>query len=146
MHTKTALACATLLIGALSAGSALAQNAPAATGALAGGNGSMTCGDFLQLGHDQQASLAGSIQMDATSSSLTSPSGVGSANNNNTSANGSAMSGNASSKSPGNQNGTVVPLTPLTSGQLVAACQAASPTTTLQDAYSSFGASDSGQK
>jgi hypothetical protein len=146
MHTKTALACVTLLVGALSAGSALAQNAPSATGALAGGNGSMTCGDFLQLSHGEQASLAGSIKMDSTPSSLTSNSGFGSANNNSGTADNSTNSGNPSSTSPGNQNGTLGPDTPLTSGQLVAACQAASPTTTLQDAYSSFGASDSGQK
>jgi hypothetical protein len=163
MHTKTALACATLLVGALSAGSAFAQNAPATTGALAGGNGSMTCGDFLQLGHEQQASLAGSIKMNTTPSSLTSNSGgVGSASNGNNSASNMNGGGNAGSNttiannsngpngdvtnSPGNLKGSIGGNTPLTSGQLIAACQAATPTTSLEDAYAHFGTSDTGQK
>jgi hypothetical protein len=141
MHAKTALACATLLLGALAAGPVLAANSTSGAGALSGGNGSMTCGEFLQLGHQQQASLVGTIKMNSTPSSLTSNSGLSGSNSNNT------MPGSSSNgTTAGNEQGSVVPTTPLTSGQLVAACQAAAPSTSLQDAYSSFGTSDSGQK
>ena len=90
---------------------AAAQNSTDLTGPLA----SMTCADFTALGPTAQADAVKQI----APNSLTSNSGT------------------ATATTPAAA-GTAVAGTPLEAGQLVAACQSAGPTSTVQDAYSHF--------
>src|SRR5207302_900656 len=77
-----------------------------------------TCGEFLKMDSTAQANLVN--EAGKVDSSLTSNSGT---NSSNTSTDNAA----ASVTKPG---------VPLTAGQLVAACQAATPSSTVSDAYS----------
>ena len=104
---------AVLLFGILgtNASFAAAQNSTDLTGPLA----SMTCADFTAMGPTAQADAVKQI----APNSLTSNSGA------------------ATTATPA-ASGTAVAGTPLEAGQLVAACQSAGPTSTVQDAYSHF--------
>jgi hypothetical protein len=82
---------------------------------LSGPLGSMTCADFTAMGPTAQADAVKQIGP----TSLTSNSGT------------------TTTATPA-ASGTAAAGTPLEAGQLVAACQAAGPTSTVHDAYSSF--------
>lgn len=105
-----------MVAAALMGGSAFAQ-AQSQTD-ISGTLGAMSCGDFAKLGPTAQADALKQIGAPNPAGSLTSNSGSGD--------NGA----NATAPSAAG--------TPLTAGQLIAACQAASPTTTVHDAFSSF--------
>ena len=111
MRIRTLTGTAIVCLGMLGATAAMADNA-AATGAGTGTWGATTCGDFTKMDATAQANLV--IQIGQTDTSLTSNSGA------------TAKAGAAST----------TPSTPVTAGQLVAACQAATPASTLQDAIS----------
>ena len=115
MHTKMIVAGSLLAIGLLGSGAAQAQNA---SSSLSGTVGAMTCSDYTRLSADAQASLLTQTDQSNSSSSLTSNSGVA-----------------ANSDKSSNSGAAAIPLN---SGQLIAACQAASPSSTVQDAYSHF--------
>ena len=107
---------AVLVLGMLgaSASVAQAQNSTDISGPL----GSMTCSAFTALSPTAQADALKA----ADANSLTSNSGAST-----TAGNGKVTAG-----------GTTAAGAPLTEGQLIAACQAASPTSSVHDAYSSF--------
>jgi hypothetical protein len=107
MRVQILMGSAILCLGMFGATTAMAA-------AAAGTLGGTTCGDFIKMDATAQASLV--TDAAKTDSSLTSNSG--SANTNGSTA--------AATK----------PATPLTAGQLVAACQAAAPTSTVLDAFS----------
>ena len=132
MRTASVLACITIIAGTIGAGSAFAQSAPTLNSPdiVSGSFGSMTCSDFNALSHAQQVGATRQARDDAAPSSLTSNSGLG---------NISADAGGSSSNSAdGGYTGALGLGAPLNSGQLIAACQAAPASATLQDAYSSF--------
>lgn len=118
MHIKSIAIGAVLALGVMGSGAALAQsstNLPTAVGA-------MTCYDFTQMSASAQT---GALPQTDQNSSLTSNSGV-----------------NNTTKQGANTDSAVAPL--LTAGQLVAACQAAAPSSTVQDAYSHFSTGSTG--
>jgi hypothetical protein len=131
MRMTSLLACITVIAGTICTGSALAQSAPGLNSPdIVGGSfGSMTCADFTSMSHAQQASLTRDAKSDAAPMSLTSNSGTG---------NSSAASGRGNSNDGSGANAGVGLGAPLNSGQLIAACEAAPVSATLQDAYSSF--------
>ena len=106
MRVQILMGSAILCLGMFGATTAMAAGA-------AGTLGGTTCGDFIKMDATAQASLV--TDAAKSDSSLTSNSG--------TTNNGAAA-------------GTTKPATPLTAGQLVAACQAAAPTSTVLDAFS----------
>jgi len=118
MHTKAIAIGTFLALGVMGSGAVLAQSStdlPSSVGA-------MSCSEFTQMSASAQADALPQAKAD---SSLTSNSGVN----------------NSSSKSDNTSN-AAAPL--LNAGQLVAACQAASPSSTVQDAYTHFSTGSSG--
>ena len=107
-----------LVAAALMTGGAYAQAQPQTD--ISGTLGAMSCADFTQMGPTAQADALKQVGAPNPAGSLTSNSGSGDAG------------ANATAPSAAG--------TPLTAGQLIAACQAASPTTTVHDAFSSFNA------
>ena len=118
MHIKAIAIGAVLVFGAMGSGAALAQSSTQLPSSV----GSMSCSEFGQMSASAQA---GALPQASTDSSLTSNSGV-----------------NNSTKQGDNTSSAVAPL--LDAGQLVAACQAASPSSTVQDAYSHFSTGSTG--
>ena len=146
MRIELITGAAVLALGMLGSSAALAQNAT--TGGLSGTAGAMTCGDFTKMDSTAQANVITQANGANSTSYLTSNSGAGSAgtpSGDGTSGGGNASSSpnmasnsNSSGTASGSTAGSTAAGTPLTAGQLVAACQAASPTSTLQDAYAHF--------
>ena len=85
--------------------------------------GTMACGDFARMGKDARDRLVSEATSSAPGRSLA---GV-------TITTTIPDTGETIDQSPGNN--STVPGTPLTAGQLIAACQASPPSTTLRDAY-----------
>jgi len=107
------------LVALLSASATLAQaqNSTDISGPL----GAMTCSSFMELSPTAQADQLKQYGQTNPAGSLTSNSGAST-----TPANGAAS---VASSATG---------TPLTAGQLIAACQGASPSLTVHDAFSKF--------
>lgn len=117
MRAKIIAGAAVLACALLGSGSAFAAGAPASADSLSGSVGAMTCGQFQGLSADARKDIVQQIGASAPNSALTSNSGAASSNTNSS---------------------VAVAGSPLTGGQLIAACQAATPATSLIDAYSHF--------
>ena len=92
---------------------------------ISGPLGAMTCSDFTQLSPTAQADQLKQVGETNPAGSLTSNSST------TTTANGAV---NVSGSTTG---------TPLTAGELIAACQGSSPSLTVHDAFSKFNSSNS---
>jgi hypothetical protein len=101
--------------------------------------GSMTCADFTQMSSESQDQLVSEATQEAPGQTLTTPATNGNGNSQAaTNDNGSGDNTNNGSASGASSSGT------LTAGDLVAACQAATPADTVQDAYAKAKSGNSG--
>lgn len=126
MRMRFISAAAVLALGSMSAGAAFAQ--AQGTMEISGSLGAMTCSAFTALSPTAQADAIKEVGAMNPSGALTSNSG------------GTAATAKTSTSS------TAAAGTPLTAGQLVAACQAAKPTSTVHDAFASFSSSNTPTK
>ena len=116
---------ATVLALLVSVPASEAQNSTASAGLTVSRHGSMQCADFAALSPGQQNSLVRRMATSVPVQSLSTPVGPSI----------DAQTGQAIS-SP--NDGASAAGTPLSAGELIAACQAASPSTPLKDAFSKF--------
>jgi hypothetical protein len=120
---------AVLVAGVLGAAAAHAQS---------GDWAAMTCSDFLKLSPGEQASIAAKVGPTDNARSVTSNSGSNSSSNSTTSTDNTNQMASTGSAPKGTAAGGPV------AGQIVAACQAASPSQTLHDIVSTPGAVSNG--
>ncbi|MEO8881876.1 MAG: hypothetical protein ABI377_00405 [Devosia sp.] len=116
---------ATVLALLVSVPASEAQNSTASAGLTVSRHGSMQCADFAALSPGQRDSLVRRIATSVPVQSLSTSVGP----------NIDPQTGQETSDPNG---GASVAGTPLSAGELIAACQAASPGTSLKDAFSKF--------
>ena len=122
MRIEILTGAAVLCLGLFGANSAMAAGPNIALSLGTGSWGATTCGDFTKLDPTAQASLI--TQVGEQDPSLTSNSG-------------------ASDTTQSTTNMTAIKQpNPLTAGKLVSACEAATPSTTLEDAFSAASPTD----
>ena len=102
-----------------------AQNYKASDALTVSRHGSMRCADFAALGANQQNSLVRRMATAAPVQSLSTPVGP-------------SIDPQTGEQLSSPNDGAAAAGTPLSAGVLIAACQAASPDTSLKDAYSKF--------
>src|SRR4051794_11367125 len=118
MHIRTFTGAAVVCLGLLAANSAMAATPNLTLSTGTGNWAATTCGEFSHLDSTAQANLV--TQATEDEPSLTSNSG----------------STNATDPSASNSTDRIRQPNPLTPGLLISACQAATPSTTLRDAFS----------
>ena len=123
MRIKILTSAAVLCLGLFGANSAMAAGPSIALSLGTGSWGATTCGEFTKLDPTAQASLI--TQVGEQDPSLTSNSGASDATQ-------STTKDMTAMKQPN----------PLTAGKLVSACQAATPSSTLEDAFSAASPTD----
>ena len=119
-----------LAAGVLAAGTAVAQNYNAADAVSSSRLGSMSCAEFTAASPRHRDDIVRHMAMSAPMQSLATPIGPSI----------DPETGRLESQP---HNGAAVEGTPLTAGQLIAACQAATPRTTLRSAFSRFSTAPS---